>query len=212
VRGTEVAAAATYAGQVALPDRAALAAGLAPVTGPERDAVDVATERAAHELAVGAAGATDPAGHRRRAGIRALIQAVRRHVDGGRLTDPELGRLTLLMSRVDVRDLCWARITAAGAQLDVHLDLWRDVTRRARVDLAAAPATLLGYAAWRAGNGALARVAIERALDADPAYPMAQLVGEALDRGLPPSVLDELDDRPAGRRRWRRGRPAPSGR
>jgi hypothetical protein len=191
--GTEIAAVATYAGVVALPDRGTLAADLAPVGGPERDAVDRATELAARRFAAaaaGAAGARDPIASRRRTGGRALNRAVRRHADGGRLSDDEVGRLTILLTRTDVRDLYWARITSAGDRLDAHLALWRDLTRRARPDLAAAPATLLAYASWRAGNGALARVAIDRALDADPGYRLALLLGEALDHGLPPSTLD----------------------
>src|SRR5262249_61645368 len=99
-------------------------------------------------------------------------------------------------------------VTTAGHRLAPHTELWRDVPRRARADLVAAPATLLGYAAWRYGDGALARVAIERALDADSGYSLAHLLGEALDRALPPSLLDE---EPAHRRRRRRRRPARTG-
>ncbi|HEV7897016.1 MAG TPA: DUF4192 domain-containing protein [Planosporangium sp.] len=232
VAGTEVAAAATYAGQVALPDRAALERGLTPVEGAEREAVDRATERAAQELAAEAdraardlaaeadraaqelaAGAdrlADPAGDRQRAGLRALALAVRRYADGGRLADDELARLTLLLVRIDVRDLCWARVTVAGDQLAAHLELWRDVTRRARADLVAAPATLLGYAAWRSGNGALAWVAVQRALESNPGYSLALLLGEALGRALPPSLFDERPVRQRRRRR-RRGRPTRTG-
>jgi hypothetical protein len=210
VSGTEVAAAATYAGKVALPDRAALESSLAPVEGAERDAMEVVTERAAHALAASAEQAADPGRDHRRAGVRALAIAVRRYADGGRLTDDEVARLALLLIRVDIRDLCWARITTAGEQLDTHLELWRDVTRRARSDLVAAPATLLGYAGWRAGNGALASVAVQRALDTSPGYSLALLLQEALDRALPPSLLDDQPAAPRRRRR-RRNRPAPTG-
>jgi hypothetical protein len=202
VTRTEVAAAATYAGQVALPDRATLERSLAPVEGAEREAVERATERAAGDLA----GGLDLAGDRRRAGSRALAQAVRRHADGGRLTDDELARLTLLLVHTDVRDLCWTGITVAGDRLPAHVDLWGDVTRRARADLVAAPATLLGYATWRGGNGAMAWIAVQRALEADPAYALARLLGEALDRALPPSLLDK---QPARQRRRRRSRSRP---
>jgi hypothetical protein len=203
VTSTEVAAAATFAGQVALPDRAALQESLAPVGGAEREAIEVATERAAHELAVEAGQATNPTVGRRRSGVQALVTAVRRYFDGGRLSDAEVGRLTLLLAQIDVRDRCWARVTTAGGRLPAHVDLWRDLTRRARADLVAAPATLLGYAAWRSGDGALARVAVERALDADPRYSLAHLLGEALDRALPPSLFDEAVA-PTRRRRRRK--------
>ncbi|GAA1802268.1 DUF4192 domain-containing protein [Planosporangium flavigriseum] len=241
VAGTEVAAAATYAGRVALPDRAALERSLTPTEGAEREAMERATERAARALTselgeeaeqAGRGAPGDPAGggeddpgdggeddpgdrdgpvrDRRRAGARALTLAVRRYADGGRLTDDEVARLALLLVRIDVRDLCWARITVAGDQLEAHLRLWRDVTRRARADLVAAPATLFGYTAWRSGDGALAWIAVQRALDSNPAYSLALLLGEALDRALPPSLLDEqpADQR---RRRRRRGRPTRTG-
>jgi hypothetical protein len=222
VTGTEVAAAATYAGQVALPDRAALERSLAPVEGAEREAMERATERVARDLTDQVNEAvdsrTDPAdpadrgdrGDRRRAGVRALALAVRRYADGGRLADDELARLTLLLVHIDVRDLCWARVTTAGDQLGAHLELWRDAARRARADLVAAPATLFAYAAWRSGNGALAWVAVQRALETNPAYSLAQLLGEALDRALPPSLFDEPPPRQRRRRR-RRGRPARTG-
>jgi hypothetical protein len=142
--------------------------------------------------------------------VRALALAVRRYADGARLTDDELARLTLLLVRIEVRDLCWARITTAGERLATHLDLWRDVTRRARADLVAAPATLLGYAAWRSGNGALAWVAVQRALAANPAYSLALLLSEALDRALPPSLFDEQPVRHRRHRR-RRGRATRTG-
>jgi hypothetical protein len=229
VTRTEVAAAATYAGQVALPDRAALERSLTPVEGAEREAMERATEQAAQQAAREPAagrepdtdvdqnaseghGSADPADHgdRRRAGVRALTLAVRRYADGGRLTDDELARLTLLLVHVDVRDLCWARITVAGDRLDAHLQLWRDVTRRARADLVAAPATLLAYASWRSGNGALAWIAVQRALETNPAYSLARLLGQALDRALPPSVFDE-PPAPQRRRRRRRSRQATTG-
>ncbi len=202
VSGTEMAAVATYAGQVALPDRATLERTLAPVSGPERDAVERATEAAARELAGQAERAANPGVSRRRAGIRALVAAVRCYESGGRLADDDLARITLLLTSTDVRDSCWARVTAAGPDLGTQQELWRDVTRRARADLVPGPATLLAYAAYRAGNGALARVALDRALAADPAYSLAALLGQALDHALPPALLDD----PPARRRPRRGR------
>ena len=50
----------------------------------------------------------------------------------------------------------------------------------------AALAAVLGVTAWMAGDGAAARVALDRALDADPAYRLAHLVMQALDGGLAP--------------------------
>ena len=55
-------------------------------------------------------------------------------------------------------------------------------------DFVAPPAALLAFTAWQAGDGALASIAIERALEADPEYSMALLVADALHAGLPPSA------------------------
>jgi hypothetical protein len=53
-----------------------------------------------------------------------------------------------------------------------------------------APACLLAFAAWRSGHGALASVAVDRALARDPAYSMAVLLEDVLRYGLPPAALD----------------------
>lgn len=64
-----------------------------------------------------------------------------------------------------------------------HRRLWTDLTRRARPGNVAAPASLLAFVAWQAGDGAL-----DRAFADDAGYPMAVLLREALNAGLPPSV------------------------
>lgn len=46
------------------------------------------------------------------------------------------------------------------------------------------------FAAWRAGYGALAAVALERVLAARPDYSLALLLDDLLRRGVPPSELD----------------------
>jgi hypothetical protein len=63
--------------------------------------------------------------------------------------------------------------------------LGRDTRRPSYV---AAPASLLAFCAWQAGDGALANVALDRALDDNPRYSMALLLREALDSGAPPSM------------------------
>jgi hypothetical protein len=50
-----------------------------------------------------------------------------------------------------------------------------------------APAALLAFTAWQCGDGALANIALERALAANPRYSMALLLRDILDAGVPPS-------------------------
>jgi hypothetical protein len=49
-------------------------------------------------------------------------------------------------------------------------------------------AATLAVCAWVDGDGAAARVAVDRALEQDPAYSLAALVSAALDAGEPPSM------------------------
>ena len=92
----------------------------------------------------------------------------------------------MTISDLRVRDDAWARMDPRH-RAD-HQRLWTDVVRHAREPYVPAPASLLAFTAWQSGDGALANVAIERALAADPEYSMAHLIGQALDAGLPPSA------------------------
>ena len=74
------------------------------------------------------------------------------------------------------------------AHRDAHRRLWTDLVRRAQPGYAAAPASLLAFTAWQSGDGALANIALDRALADTPGYSMALLLQEALDAGMPPSA------------------------
>src|SRR5262249_59630397 len=71
---------------------------------------------------------------------------------------------------------------------DGHLRLWTGLVRNAAGRWVPAPAALLAFTAWQCGDGALASVAIDRALACDPEYSMALLLREILDAGVPPSA------------------------
>ena len=207
------AAYATAAGMVALPDRATLAATIAAVTGPARDSMRQATRRARHQLterataavtrhrdhevASAGAGRGDPAvtepvsvikAMAAQAGLDAVAQAFDRYRHGDAvLTDDEAAWLILLLDYPPVRDLAFAHTT--GTIQDIRL--WTDLTRRAEPGLVRAPASLLAFAAWRSGDGILARLALDRALADDPTYALAQLLDDVLDSGISP---DEWPD------------------
>lgn len=194
---TTVAARATYQGQVAWADRAAFVAQLAPVDGAQRAAMAAATERAEQ---------------RRRAlddirvvGRAAVRDAERVHRSGRRLTDDQAAWLGVLLVDIPTRDYAWSR--CAGE--DWRVELWTDLLRRVQPPYVPGPAGLLAYTAWRQGQGALASAAVDRALAAEPRYSMAELMGQVLDEGMSPEVLDG-PRRPvraarAPRRRDRRG-------
>ncbi|SCG58276.1 protein of unknown function [Micromonospora echinaurantiaca] len=177
-----VAVQATAAGLVALPDRAAVAARFAPVNGTARDRMRDATRAAADRLTtLNATGETGMDA----AGAHAVRGALRQHDGGNRLTDDEVAWLTLLLKRPSVRD----RAVDLTQPHDGHVTFWAEVTRRAEEALVPAPATLLAVAAWRCGDGALAAMAADRALQVDPTYQLADLLRQALHAGLPPSVF-----------------------
>ncbi len=54
--------------------------------------------------------------------------------------------------------------------------------------------SLLAFAAWLAGDGALAWCALDRCALADPDYRMAGLVAHTLEHALPPSAWTPLPE------------------
>jgi Domain of unknown function (DUF4192) len=189
--GHPASAALAAAGLTVRADRAELASTIAPATdaaGPMREAVERARERAGALIDVGAAAAGgDPFLPIADAGRRSVKQAITRYRRGGALTDDdEIAWLGVTLADLRVRDDAWARMDPQFH--DAHLRLWIDLVRRLPADCVAPPAALLAFTAWQAGDGALASVAIERALEADPDYSMALLVADALHAGLPPSA------------------------
>ena len=116
---------------------------------------------------------------------------VRRFVrDGQRLDSHDVGRLVAAVTSIEVRDVAWAQIGHADSRR--HVDLWSDVVRRCPRDVLAAPAALLSFAAWLAGDGALAWCAVERCQEAEPGYSLAGLVTQALAGGVPPTAWRPL--------------------
>ncbi|MFI5495508.1 DUF4192 domain-containing protein [Actinoplanes sp. NPDC051859] len=120
-----------------------------------------------------------------RAGRIAVRSAEHRYRSGGRLTDDEVAWLGYLLAFLPVRDYAWIR---SGTD-DWQVALWSDVVRRVHPERVSAPASLLAFITWRAGQGALAAIAVERALDADPQYSLAQTMNATLFRAISPSVL-----------------------
>jgi len=159
-----------------LADRAALAATIAPVEGEEADAIRTAFAKFAEDP-------PGPAG-----GVDAIVDAIENYRTGHWITNPStIAYLLFQLQLLRVRDMAWAYMDAAfNAQ---HAGLWTDLTRYAAYGLpAAAPASLLAFVAWQSGNGALANVALDRALADDPKYSMALLLRQVITAGAPPSL------------------------
>jgi Domain of unknown function (DUF4192) len=185
------AAAMTEAGLSAQPDRDALARTLQRPPG-SAELISRTTSTALLRLSEladpgEATGDRQPRLLAMRIGRREVQRAIRLYRSGGTIDSiAHLAWLAVLVSDLGVRDDAWARMHPAYRE--AHCRLWTDVLRGAALDYVPAPASLLAFAAWQAGNGALAAMAVDRALSADPGYSMAHLLASAVDAALPPSA------------------------
>ncbi|WP_131742486.1 DUF4192 domain-containing protein [Actinomadura roseirufa] len=183
-----LAAQATYAGRVVLPGRADLARSVQPLQGAERRAMREATDRAERRFLAWARDRTSGTAFQARTieeGVVFVPALLDRAHGGARPTDDEVAWLGFLLTEIRVRDEAWIRIDGDDPAADI--EFWRDIVRRVEEDYAAAPASLLAFAAYSGGDGGLAGIAVERALAADPAYSMAVILRELITSGIPPA-------------------------
>lgn len=183
----------TESGTRVLLDRDDLAKTVATLDGDAGAAARRATQRAeakASKLTARVA-RTGRRGQARRliaaAGISSVCSALASYRGGRPISDPDqIAWLTVVLRDLRVRDDAWARMDPQHRQ--PYIRLWTDLTTAARPGYVAAPACLLAFTAWQNGNGALANVALDRAMDDQPAYSMAQLLREVIGNGVPPSA------------------------
>lgn len=188
----EVAAVAT--GNVVEPDRAALGRRIAPPADPAgRDAmaaicIGVARESVDRMLSAG----KEAASAQSWAVVKAALARCRPGAPGARerLSDREIAGIVCGVRDPVVRDR--ALTLALGGDADAAEQLWTECTRRAPMPLDVVPATLLAVSTWLRGDGAMADVALSRALAGDPGYALARLLREALAVCVPPSELRAL--------------------
>jgi hypothetical protein len=118
---------------------------------------------------------------------QALLQAAERN---SRLwTDEETAQLGVALTNLAVRDAAWLAVDAGhldGRELFLHL------AHHLPEHYRAAPLFLFGWKSWREGNGALASIAVEHALHADPTYSAADLLQVALARAIDPRRMPAI--------------------
>jgi hypothetical protein len=196
-----VSATAAFAGLNALPDRQALVDTLRPVDGEAAAELSLEFERVRKrlgldrpELAWGCDLGPHEAARAERLAVESvqlLHLTVRRFLGGDReLSDGEVARLVLGLQDVSVRDTALSWI--AGEEGDAASALWQELARRSVPPYDIVPLTLVAWAALSRGDGALAGVAVERARERDPRYPLAALIEEALEQGVHPRELRRL--------------------
>jgi len=115
--------------------------------------------------------------------VRATV--ARHTTRGSGATDAEVARLLRGMQVKRIRDAAWSVLSREVAE--AHVDFWTDIVRRTPDPLVAPPATLLGWAAWQAGHGALAWCAVERCAQVDPAYTLMIYLAQMLEHAVPPT-------------------------
>jgi hypothetical protein len=171
-------------GNTVLADRATLVESVAFDRG-----IDVAAQRR-RILEAQRAVAGAPAGACR-AELRELVRRLAARLEDPRapVDDGEAARFAALVLDIDARDDLLLQAVPPRHRDDV-LRVLRAVVRQVPAPYDAPLATVLAWFAYAAGDGTLANIALDRALDTDPGYSLALLIETSLDRQLPPSVLE----------------------
>ncbi|MEU5613080.1 DUF4192 domain-containing protein [Streptomyces sparsogenes] len=202
--GTSVmAAAATYAGVHVRGSLREMEARLAPLAPPRAEEQERALDTAGCELVPRILGGTDCAAVREetlvllggmlarfRAAPPIADQVAADLRDDGLIGDQEAAAVIIGLQDRLARDR--AAQWMEGPDAEPALRLWRALSRRcvgSYTEHAAAPLTLAGWVAWSVGDEPAARVALGRALSADPHYLFARLLHQACNEGLDPELL-----------------------
>lgn len=188
---TELEVASVAAGTVVAGGREELADRIAPLGGHAW----AATSAALATVAAARAARTEERGwpavaEEARAQIVEAVAACRPGGDADRLPDDVVAGALWGLSDPRVWDIC-VELTL-GPDAHAAEALWVECTRRGPSPLDAPPATLVAISAWLRGDGAMANVALDRALDSDPDHSLARMLRAALTSCLPPGELRAL--------------------
>jgi Domain of unknown function (DUF4192) len=181
------AASAVFAGLVVHPTRDALQAVIEPADEADRERRREVIR--AREDVVEQVTFDGQLGREQRSVKRALFAAAR-EADASllprlslALPDHELCRYAVALTDIAVRDSLWLAVDQG--RIDGR-GLWQTLLRSLPSPYDCAPLFLFGWASWREGQGSLAAMAAERALESDPSYYAAQLLASAVQHGLNP--------------------------
>ncbi|TQM32725.1 DUF4192 domain-containing protein [Nocardia bhagyanarayanae] len=168
---------------------------------PDRDSTQEVTAHledalsAVHARYVAATRASDPESYYRRALEQVLYQIAA--LDSGDLpTAGQIAELAVVLRDRRVRDALLA--LAVGEHATAAEQLWVTLVRSLSGRDRAEAAVLLGYSAYVRGDGPLAGIALDAALETDPSHSMAILLDTALRSGMRPQELRRLADHGLG--------------
>lgn len=177
-----VAAQAAYAGRAVLADRSELVASIAPAVGqgPARRLHEQAHEAFRRAWRRDGAATARDALERWSAALSGWGDAPVAQ------DDREAARLVATLQEPQVRDAVAAHLLDRPEPLQALL---RQLCRRTVAPYDGQVCTLLAWVAYCSGDGALALVALERALASDPACSLAGLLLRLVEQQVPPAQL-----------------------
>ncbi len=184
----QLAAEATVRGRAVLSDRSELARSIAPDDGPTELA---RLKQALQDVSQESWSLTSDTSVGREGIVPALKDLCERYALGERrVSDHDAAAVALGLRDVRARDRALTLVLDDDA--GVLLPVLTDVARRTPPEAAAPVCTALAFAALAHGSGALANVALDRALACDPGYALARLLTDAADQQLSPSFVRQL--------------------
>lgn len=130
-----------------------------------------------------------------RGGAVNIIDLISRFIAGSMgedfVKDQEIyARVIGAISDIQVRD--FALGSHNETTLDIYWTTWRHLTRIAPSGFVAPVASLLAALSYEKGDGALAHRALDRALEDDPSYSLAQLLRRVFTAGWPPESFAQM--------------------
>ncbi|WP_330256747.1 DUF4192 domain-containing protein [Nocardia sp. NBC_00565] len=143
----------------------------------------------AHERYAVAVRRGDPDRYHRQA-LEHVLSQIANTDSGASLSATEYAELAVALRDRTVRDSLFA--LAIGDHATAAENLWVTLTHALSGSDRADAATLLGYSAYIRGDGPLAGIALQAALDTDPAHSMAILLEISLRTGMRPDTLRRL--------------------
>jgi hypothetical protein len=184
-----VAAEAVVAGLAARSSRD----DLASILDPRAATVVPVAELASAEDRITRAILSDQLKRTRLTDTRAIVAAINRSHKGepNEMTSAQAARFATALTDIGIRDELWLQIDERSVQAG---EFMLGMLRRLPAPYDAPPLFLFGWDQWRAGNGIVAAMAAERAMDSDPDYSAANLLLSAVRCGLDPRTTPVLRD------------------
>jgi hypothetical protein len=127
-------------------------------------------------------------------GAEAIADALRKSAEKEfSLSDEQIAELGIALSDGKIRDACLATASPPNTPLAHQAArLWQCLARALPDPERAEAACLAAFAAYQAGDGTLARIALDVALQANPSHVLAGLLDRALQHGFHPRELRAL--------------------